>query len=154
LGHDSANFFVSPYEGGSDLDRAAAALAGQLGTQARYAQYGQIIFDQHEERLGGSQWYEIVVPKAGLIKNEKGYWSVTIYSQADRFLIPNKRQIYYVSSYNAKPNPDGTYTMRINPEGMGDNAISTDGANFYGIFRVYESQDNLEFPVIKKIASR
>ena len=42
-GHDSANYFVSPYEGGADLDRAAGAIAGQLGTQARYAQYGQII---------------------------------------------------------------------------------------------------------------
>lgn len=152
-GHDSAKFFVSPYEGGGDLDRAAGALAGQLGTQARYAQYGQIIFDQHEERLGGSQWYEIVVPKAGLVKNDRGYWTVTIYSQTDRFLIPNKKQIYYVSSYNAKENSDGTYTIRMNPEGIGDNAIPTDGVDFYGIFRVYEPVENLEFPLTKKVAS-
>ena len=151
-GHSSANFFVSKYEGGGDLDRAAGVLAGQLGTQARYAQYGQIIFDQNKKRLSGNGSYEITVPKEGLVRNEQGYWTVTIYSQADRFLIPNKKEIYYVSSYNAKANPDGTYTIHINKEGKGINGIPTAGVDFYGIFRVYEPVDNVKFPMIKNIS--
>jgi len=153
-GHDSAKYFVSPYEGGGDLDRAAGALAGQLGTQARYAQYGQIIFDQHGKRLNGKDSYEIMAPKEGLVKNDQGYWTVTIYSTKDRFLIANKKNIYYISSYNAKANPDGTYTIRINPEGSGDNSIPTNGVDFYGIFRVYEPVKSVEFPVIKKLPKK
>ena len=152
-GNDSANFFVSPYEGGRDLDRAAGALAGQLGTQARYAQYGQIIFDQHKKRLSGKDSYEIVVPKEWLIKNGQGYWTITIYSQEDRFLIPNQKNIYYISSYIAKASADGSYTIRINPEGSGDNAIPTIGTDFYGIFRVYEPAADLKFPMIKNTST-
>ena len=151
-GHSSANYFVSKYEGGGDLDRAAGVLAGQLGTQARYAQYGQIIFDQNKKRLKGNGSYEITVPKEGLVRNKQGYWTVTIYSQESRFLIPNKKEIYYISSYNAKANPDGTYTIHINNEGKGVNGLPTAGVDFYGIFRVYEPVINVQFPAIKSVS--
>jgi len=151
-GHSTDKFFVSPYEGGGDLDRAAGALAGQLGTQARYVQYGPLVFDQNKELLNGKESYEIIVPKEGLLKNDIGYWTVTIYSFADRFLIPNKKDIYHVSSYDAKANPDGTYTIRINPEGTGENAIPSSGVDYYGIFRIYEPVNNVKFPAIKKVS--
>ena len=153
-GHDTTRYFVSPYEGGGDLDRAAGALAGQLGTQARYAQYGQMIIDQHGKRLNGEDNYEIMVRKEGLIKNNQGYWTVTIYSSKDRFLIANKQNIYHLSSYNAKANPDGTYTIRVNPEGSGDNSIPSSGVVFYGLFRVYEPVKNVKFPVIKNTSEK
>lgn len=149
-GKNTEKFFVSPYEGGGDLDRAAGALGGQLGTQARYVQYGPLVFDQNKELLNGKASYEIIVPKEGLLKNNKGYWTVTIYSFADRFLIPNENNIYDITSYNAKANADGTYTIRINPEGLGENAIPSNGVNFYGIFRIYEPVNNVKFPVITK----
>ena len=150
-GNDAAKQFVSPYEGGGDLDRAAGALAGQLGTQARYVQYGPLVFDQNKDRLNGKGSYEIVVPKEGLIKNEKGYWTVTIYSFADRYLIPNEKNVYHISSYDAKANTDGTYTIRINNEGIGENAIPSTGVDFYGIVRIYEPVNDVKFPLIKKV---
>ncbi len=153
-GKDTEKFFVSPYEGGGDLDRAAGALGGQLGTQARYVQYGPLVFDQNKELLNGKDSYEIVVPKEGLLKNEKGYWTVTIYSFEDRFLIPNEKNVYDITSYNAKANPDGTYTIRINNEGIGENAIPSNGVDFYGVFRVYEPVKDLTFPVIEKAAAK
>jgi len=152
--HDAANYFVSPYEGGGDLDRAAGALGGQLGTQARYVQYGPMVFDQNKELLSGKESYEIVVPKKGLLKNDKGYWTATIYSFADRFLIPNEKNIYDMTSYNAKANPDGTYTIRINNDGLGENAIPSTGVDFYCVFRVYEPVRNVKFPVIKKVSKK
>jgi len=151
-GTDTGKMFTSPYEGGGDLDRAAGALGGQLGTQARYVQYGPMVFDQNKEPLSGKESYEIVVPKEGLLRNDNGYWTLTIYSFADRFLIPNKKNIYDITSYNAKPNPDGTYTIRINPEGIDENAIPSKGVDFYGVFRVYEPVENVKFPVINKVS--
>jgi len=153
-GKDTDKFFVSPYEGGGDLDRAAGALGGQLGTQARYVQYGPLVFDQNKELLNGKASYEIIVPKEGLLKNEKGYWTVTIYSFEDRFLIPNEKNIYDITSYNAKPNPDGTYTIRINNEGTGENAIPSNGVDYYGVFRVYEPVKDVKFPAIKKVSTK
>ena len=151
---NTANFFVSRYEGGGDLDRAAGVMAGQLGTQARYAEYGQLVADQNKKPLNGKDSYQITVPKESLVKNDKGYWTVTIYSIKDRFLIPNKKNIYYISSYNAKPNKDGTYTININADGTGINAIPTNGTDFYGIFRVYEPEANLKFPLIKNVSKK
>jgi hypothetical protein len=151
-GTDTSKMFTSPYEGGGDLDRAAGALAGQLGLQARYVQYGPLVFDQNKENLSGKESYEIVVPKEGLIRNDNGYWTVTIYSYADRYLIPNDKNIYHISSYDAQANPDGTYTIRINSEGIGKNAIPSNGVDFYGVFRVYEPVENVKFPVIKKVS--
>lgn len=143
--NDTSKFFLSPYEGGGDFDRAAGVLAGQLGTQSRYVQYG-IIKDSN-----GKDSYEYIVPKEGLVKNDKGYWTLTIYSGKDHYLIPNKDNKYHISSYNAKANADGTYTIRINPEGTGENAIPTKGVDFYGLFRVYEPVKDLKFPVIRNI---
>jgi len=151
-GHDAAKYHGSPYEGVGDLDRAAGVLAGQLGTQARYVQYGPLVFDQNKDCLNGKGSYEIVVPKEGLIKNDLGYWTVTIYSFADKYLIPNEKNVYHISSFDAKANPDGTYMIHINPEGIGENAIPSNGVDFYGIFRIYEPVENLTFPTIKKVS--
>jgi hypothetical protein len=85
------------------------------------------------------------------LRNQKGYWSLTIYNMVDRYLIPNPKRKYSINSYEAKPNADGSYTLRINPEGDGKNAIPSAGADFYGIFRVYEPVPDLTFPPIRKV---
>jgi hypothetical protein len=143
--------FGSLYEGVGDLDRAAGVMQGQLGTQARYVKYGLYVFDQNKKPLNGTSKYEIVIPKDGLIRDANGYWSFTIYNSADKYLIPNKQNKYNISSYDAKANADGTYTIHINPDGKGDNAIPTAGKNFYGIFRVYEPVNGIKYPPVKKI---
>lgn len=52
--------------------------------------------------------------------------------------------------YATKRNPDGTTTLRVNPDGTGDNAIPTVGKNWYAVLRVYEPVANIDFPLIKK----
>lgn len=148
---DGRKLFGSPYEGVGDMDRAAGVFLGQLGTQARYVDYTQYLVDQHGEKLNGQSSYEIVVPKEGFLRSEKGYWSLTIYNMADRYLIPNPQGVYNMSMYTAGPNEDGAVTLRINPEGAGENAIPSAGVDFYGVFRVYEPVPNLVFPPIKKV---
>lgn len=147
---DGTKIFGSVYEGVGDMDRAAGVMVGQLGTQARYAQYGRSITDSKGEKLDGKANYEITVPADGLVRSKDGYWTLTVYNIADRFLIPNDKNIYYISSYNAKANPDGTYTLRINPTGEGENAIPTEGKDFTTVFRVYEPVKNVQFPAIEK----
>lgn len=148
---DARRLFGSPYEGVGDLDRAAGVFLGQLGTQARYVDYTQYVHDQDGDRLDGKDRYEVVVPAEGVLRSDKGYWSLTIYSMADRYLIPNPKGIHHVSMYEAQPNADGSYTLRIDPDGEGDNAIPSAGVDFYGVFRFYEPVPDLDFPQIKRV---
>jgi len=143
--------FGSPYEGVGDLDRAAGVMQGQLGTQARYVQYGLYIFDKDKKILKGKASYEMHVPAKGLIRDKNGYWSFTIYNMADKYLIPNKENKYHISSYDAKKNSDGSVTIHVNPKGVGVNALPTTEKDFYGIFRVYEPVHSVVFPKIKRV---
>ncbi|WP_281612989.1 DUF1214 domain-containing protein [Flammeovirga sp. SubArs3] len=148
---NARKLFGTTYEGIGDLDRAAGVFLGQLGTQSYIVDYQQYLKDQYGESLNGQDNYEITIPTAALMKNDKGYWSVTVYSMEDRYLIPNKNNTYVVNSYTAKPNADGTVTVRINPKGEGVNAIPNAGKKFYAVFRVYEPIIGLEFPSINKV---
>ncbi len=145
------NLFGSAYEGVGDLDRCAGVFRGQLGTQFYIVDYAVSYVDQNQKALNGSDNYEIVVPNEALTKNSKGYWSYTIYNSEDNYLIPNDKDKYVISSYTTKENKDGTVTIRINPNAEGDNALPTNGKPFYGVFRVYEPIEGIEFPTIEKV---
>ncbi len=148
---DGRKLFGTPYEGVGDMDRAAGVFIGQLGTQARYVDYLQDLVDQNGDKFNGTDSYQITVPKESMMRNSKGYWSYTIYNMEDRYLIPNKENKYVISSYSAKQNKDGSYTLNINPNGKGENALPTTGKAFYGVFRVYEPVDGLVFPQTTKL---
>ena len=148
---NARKLFGTVYEGIGDLDRAAGVFLGQLGTQSYIVDYQQYLTDQNGAPLNGTDSYEIVVQNDALMKNDKGYWSLTVYSMEDRYLIPNEKGVYVMSSYVAKLNSDGTTTLRINPEGEGINAIPNAGKAFYAVFRVYEPVIGVEFPPINKV---
>lgn len=148
---NARKLFGTMYEGIGDLDRAAGVFLGQLGTQSYVVDYQQYVVDQHGEALNGEDSYEITVPSNSLMKNDKGYWSLTVYSMEDRYLIPNENDIYVMSSYTAVKNANGSTTIRINPKGKGTNAIPNSGKKFYAVFRVYEPVVGLEFPQINKV---
>lgn len=145
------NLFGSAYEGVGDLDRCAGVFRGQLGTQSYIVDYAVSYADQNQEALNGSDKYEMEVPAKALTKNSKGYWSYTIYNSEDNYLIPNDKDKYVISSYTAKENKDGTVTIRINPNAEGDNELPTNGKPFYGVFRVYEPIEGIEFPTIENV---
>ena len=143
--------FGSEYEGVGNMDRCAGVFLGQLGTQSYVVDYLQYLKDQNGDPLNGKDSYEITVPAESLMANENGYWSVTVYNIEDRYLIPNKKDVYNVNFYRTVKNDDGSVTVRINPKGEGDNAIPTNGKSFYGVFRVYNPKPGVEFPVIQKV---
>ena len=145
------NLFGSAYEGVGDLDRCAGVFRGQLGTQSYVVDYAVSYADQNQEALNGSDHYEMTVPAEAITRSSKGYWSLTIYSSEDNYLIPNEENTYVISSYNAVKNDDGTVTIRINTNGEGDNALPTAGTPFYSVFRVYEPIDDIQFPELTKV---
>ena len=145
-----AQLFGSTYEGVGDMDRAAGVLIGQLGTQARYANYELYNQDSKGKPLNGKKSYAITIPAKGLLGSKDGYWSITVYNAEDKYLIPNDKGVYSVSMYSAEPNADGTYTININPKGDGTNAIPTAGKNWYTVLRVYEPADDISFPDLVK----
>ena len=101
--------------------------------------------------MGGGGAYELTIDPKGMIRDKSGYWSVTVYSMEDRYLIPNPQDRYSISSYTAMPNPDGTYTVRINPEGSGKNAIPTMKQSVYAVTRVYQPKGTVDFPPIQVV---
>lgn len=138
-------------QGVGDLDRAAGVFAGQLGIPSTFVQYQQYGKPEGPEKIGGDKSYELTINPKGLFKDEDGYWSVTIYDMGDRYLIPNGNDRYSVTAYNAIANEDGTYTVRMNPKGEGDNAIPTAGRVFYAIMRVYQPNGKISFPAIREV---
>lgn len=147
---DGSKVFGSPYEGVGDFDRAAGVLIGQLGTQARYANYRLYGVDSSGNQLNGVDSYSITIPKEGMIKNQDGYWSLTVYNNEDKYLIKNSKDLYNASFYSSTKNQDGTVTVHINPDGVGENAIPTAGKDWYCVLRVYEPVDHVEFPDLQK----
>ena len=65
-----------------------------------------------------------------------GYHSITLYGTDNKLLIPNDLGRYDRTTYSSEPNPDGTYTVTLSPDGSGKNGIPT-GKPFYGILRAY-----------------
>ena len=140
--------FGKTSQGVGDLDRAAGVFLGQLGIPADFVQYVQYVNDENGNPLGGDGSYQININPKGLIRDAKGYWSITVYNMEDRYLIKNSKEVYSITSYTAAPNSDGSFTIRINPKGKGTNAIPTAGKPIYAVMRVYQPNGMVEFPPI------
>ena len=75
------------------------------------------------EPLSGDETYKVTVP-ANIIK-EGGYFSVTVYGNDNKLLIPNAMQRYDRTTYDSEQNDDGTYTITLSPDGDGVNGLPT-----------------------------
>jgi len=124
------------------ISLATGVHIGQLGTPVGTVRYNVITKDSSGELLSGKNSYVVTTPKD--MYKEGGYFSVTIYSTKNKYLIPNKKKIYARSIENTKINKDGTYTIEINPNGEGINALSTSSEDFYIVIRAYVPTDNVD----------
>jgi hypothetical protein len=71
--------------------------------------------------------------------HDDGYWSGTVYDMDDRYLIPNPHNRCAVSSHGAVANGGGTFTIRITPDGSGDNAIPATGKPIVALSEIPQS---------------
>ena len=62
-------------------------------------------------------------------------------------LIPNEQGRHDRTTYSSSPNDDGTYTIALNPEGSGVNAIPT-GKDFYVLLRAYVPVKGADLTVV------
>jgi len=122
-----------------------------LYLELEFVQYTQYITTADRKQLGGNGQYEITIDPKGMIRDKSGYWSITLNNMEDRYLIPNPLGRYSITSYTATANSDGTYTVRINPDGKGENAIPTMKKPVYVIMRVYQPQGTIDFPPITAV---
>lgn len=144
----SLKVFGAREQGVGDLDRCAGVFVGQLGIPATFVQYTQYV-ELDGAPLGGDGSYTITVHPEGIV-NDDGYWSITVYNMEDRYLIPNPDHRYSLTSYRTVPNADGTVTVRINPDGVGDNSLPTMGKPIYAIMRAYQPRGIVSFPHLER----
>jgi hypothetical protein len=131
---------------------ARAVNLGQLGTPTDSVRYKVIFTDDSGAPFNGQDSYELTVP-AGIVHDE-GYYSITVYGTDNKGLIPNSQGRYDRTTYSSTPNADGTYTVSLNPEGEGVNAIPT-GKNFYAVLRAYVPVKGADLTVaVKRLPSR
>lgn len=117
-----------------DITSAGAVMLGQLGTPVDTVRYLPILVDENGQAFDGKKTYAFTVP-GGIVK-DSGYFSLTAYGSDNRFLIPNEKKVFDQTTYSAKPNGDGSYTITLSPDGSGQNGIPT-GKPFYTILRAY-----------------
>lgn len=124
---------------------AGAVMIGQLGTPTDTVRYNMMLTDSSGQPFSGEDSYLLTVPAN--IVHADGYYSVTIYGVDNKALIPNEQGRYDRTTYSSSPNDDGTYTIALNPEGSGVNAIPT-GKDFYVLLRAYVPVKGADLTVV------
>ncbi|WP_186774900.1 DUF1254 domain-containing protein [Allorhodopirellula solitaria] len=105
-------------------------LAGWGGLPARHAYYFVVAPADDAARKGGASSITFEAPP--LQYKRAGYWSLTVYS-AEGWV---KTDPFKLSSLEAKPNEDGSYTLNFNgPEGSINNIKAPQ--NWNALFRCY-----------------
>jgi hypothetical protein len=124
------------------ISLATGVRIGQLGTPVGTVRYNVITKDSNENFVSGKNSYVLTTPAN--MYNKGGYFSLTLYSKKTKLLMPNSKEIYAITSDNAKMNEDGTYTISINPNGEGINGLPTAGNDFYLVIRAYVPTKNVD----------
>lgn len=126
------------------LALAGGVLIGQLGTPSESVRYNMLREDSSGMPFSGKGSYVLTVP-AGIVHDD-GYYSITIYANHNKGLIPNDEGRYDRTTYSSAQNADGTYTVSINPQGEGINGIPS-GEDFYVLLRAYVTVDGADLNV-------
>lgn len=100
-----------------------ATAAGWGGNPQRGAMY----FAVAPKENGGKTAYTLTMPKDVPVQ---AFWSVTVYNK-EGFFTPNDLNGYSFNSVTAKPNPDGTTTIRFGGDPKANNYLPIeDGWNY------------------------
>lgn len=121
--------------------RAVSGRIGLWGNHAYEAVYQQVFVDDRGEQLTGSRQYELTFTELPPVE---GFWSVTMYSMPEYYLVPNPIERYSIGDRTPGIiyNDDGSLTLRIQREQPDDDAAANwlpapDG-DFRPLMRLYE----------------
>ncbi|MBF4587159.1 DUF1254 domain-containing protein [Curtobacterium sp. VKM Ac-2887] len=125
------------------VERAAAALVGLWGNHAYEAAYIMTYVDDQGEQLTGSRTYTLRLDPTPPVS---GFWSLTMYSMPDFYLVANLIDRYSVGDRTpgVVRDPDGALTITISHERPADpdaNWLPSPAGDFRPILRMYEPDD-------------
>jgi len=118
----------------SYLENAMGVAVGWGGLQAKDAYYipGEV------EKNDGKTAYVLHVPKDVPVK---GFWSVTVYGK-DRFMVPNKLDVYSYNNVTAQKNSDGSIDIHFGGDPKAKNYIPITPGWVY-IVRLYRPDSTI-----------
>ena len=104
-------------------------LGGWGGLPAKHAFYFVVVSGDEAAKAGKPSSMTFMPPPVEYDKN--GYWSLTLYNELGWVAT----ETFFINSHNAKPNPDGSYTLHFNTPGAINNLEVVE--NWNGLFRCY-----------------
>jgi hypothetical protein len=126
------------------LTRAAAARAGLWGNHAYEAVYAMAYQDEEGRQLTGTQTYTLSFDVPPPVD---AFWSVTMYSLPDYFLVENPARRYSIGDRTPGlvHGPDGSLTLVLQHERPADDAeaanwLPTPAGDFRPVIRLYQPQ--------------
>jgi hypothetical protein len=149
-GVDAARFFGTRETVGTNyMDRAMGVYMGIFGNVPKVSYYISIPADSAGQPLDGSKAaYSITFPK-GQIPPVKYFWSITMYSIPQRFLVENPIKRYSIGSSTAglKSNADGSLVIYVSAKSPGksneSNWLPAPNGPFWTVLRTYGPDDSI-----------
>ena len=151
-GIDAAKFFGDRARVGTDyFNRAMGVYMGIFGNAQEVSIYLSMPDDSQGQLLDGSKAsYALMFPK-GQLPPVKFFWSVTMYSLPDRYLVANSINRYSIGSSTPglKTNDDGSLTLYFGAKSPGadkeTNWLPAPSGSFWMVMRCYgPSKDVLD----------
>lgn len=125
------------------MDRAIGAYLGLFGNVREQAVYYNMAADKDTEPLDGSKHKYTITFAKDDIPQVQFFWSYTVYSMANRYLVPNPIERYAIGSRTdgLKYEPDGSLILYLQHESPGQdkesNWLPAPDEQFYTILRCY-----------------
>jgi hypothetical protein len=141
---DAGKLFGPRSKMGTDYtNRAMGVYMGIFGNVTDVSVYFSMMNDSNGKPLDGSKnSYTITFPK-GELPTVKNFWSITMYSLPDRFLVENPIKRYSIGSSTPglKTNEDGSLTIYLSAKSPGkdkeSNWLPAPSGPFWPVLRTY-----------------
>jgi hypothetical protein len=142
----SADFFgTRAHLKNNYLYRFCGARLGIYGNSGEEAEYVGGFVDAQGQPLDGSKHEYALQFAAGQLPPTDAFWSLTMYSGKDQFLVANPLQRYLINSSmesQLKHDADGTVTLYVQAQSPGrdkeSNWLPAPNGPFYTVLRMYQ----------------
>ena len=135
-------------------ERGAINTYSHLALSHERAVYPSYSVDSDGDDLLGCKAYTITFKDVPV----RAFWSITVYREEDKQLVPNEEKKYRVSDKTATANPDGSVTIHFGGDAAADNylPLPADCKKWYSLIRLYEPEEAIlngtwEVPPIVKV---
>jgi hypothetical protein len=120
-------------------ERGAINTYSHLALSDERAVYPSYSVDSNGDDLLGCNAYTITFKDVPV----RAFWSLTVYREKDKQLVPNDEQKYRVSDKSATADPDGSVTIHLGGDSAANNylPLPADCKKWYTLIRLYEPEE-------------